>query len=158
MEAGVLLDTHVLQWWWWSPGLLSEVVRVRLSDANQRVVVSAASWLELSAALDSKAFAPQAFQAQALQAACTASGVVELLRRFPQALAEEGFRCLPIQPCHLQRAGRLREPPTGRGEATAEHAWRLWVDRLLVAQAQQERLRLVSLDPALAALGEPLLW
>ena len=33
-----------------------------------------------------------------------------------------------------------------------------WIDRLLVAQAQQENLQLISLDPALEALGEPLLW
>jgi len=28
----VLLDTHVLQWWWWCPGLLSPLVRSLLKQ------------------------------------------------------------------------------------------------------------------------------
>lgn len=145
MTRGLLLDTHVLQWWWCSPGLLSAAVRERLSDREQPVAASALSWLELSVALAGDA---------------SATGLVNLLHRFPQALAEEGFSCLPIQPAHLGRAGRLPLPGLaaagqGGGEAAA---WRGWLDRLLVAQAQQEGLRLVSLDPALASLGEPLFW
>jgi PIN domain nuclease of toxin-antitoxin system len=145
MTAGLLLDTHVLQWWWCSPGLLSDAVRERLVDGAQRVSVSAASWLELSVALRSTAPAP---------------GLAELLRRFPQALAEEGFGCLPIQPSHLHRAGLLPEPCCGvHGEGLGgAEIWRCWVDRVLVAQARQEGLQLVSLDPAFAALEEPLLW
>lgn len=145
MITGLLLDTHVLQWWWCAPGLLSDAVRERLSDRQQPVAVSVASWLELSVVLGCDA---------------PVAGGVNLLHRFPQALAEEGFSCLPIQPSHLRRAGRLPlscQAPVGErhGEAAA---WRWWLDRVLVAQAQQEGLRLVSLDPALAALGEPLLW
>lgn len=132
MPPGLLLDTHVLHWWWCSPALLSRRVRERLRDGDQAVVVSAASWLELSVALH----LPDA-------------GVADLLRRFPESLAEDGFSFLALQRCHLQRAGRLRGPSTG---------WASWIDRLLVAQAQQDNLQLISLDPALEALGEPLLW
>lgn len=146
MTPGLLLDTHVLQWWWCSPGLLSAAVRARLGDSHQRVVVSAVSWLELSVALETVAF----------EAERPAAGLYALLRRFPQALAEEGFSLLPVQRAHLQRAGRRQE--TASGSARTAAAWSLWVDRLLVAQAQEEGLRLVSLDPALAALGVPLLW
>lgn len=145
MTPGLLIDTDVLQWWWCSPGLLSAAVRERLSDREQPVAVSAVSWLELSVALDGEA---------------SAAGLLNLLHRFPQALAEEGFSCLPLQHAHLRRAGRLLLPgPAVAGQGGGEAvAWRGWLDRLLVAQAQQEGLRLVSLDPVLAALGEPLFW
>lgn len=142
MTTGLLLDTHVLQWWWCSPGLLSAAVLKRLGDREQPVAVSAVSWLELSVLLDGDG---------------SANGFANLLHRFPQALAEEGFSCLPIQPAHLARAGRLPLPAlAAAGQGGGE--WRGWLDRLLVAQAQQEGLRLVSLDPALASLGEPLFW
>ncbi len=126
--------------------MLSAAVRERLGDREQPVEVSALSWLELSVALAGDA---------------SAAGLVNLLHRFSQALAEEGFSCLPIQPAHLAHAGRLPPPALasggpGGGEPAA--AWRGWLDRLLVAQAQQEGLRLVSLDPALASLGEALFW
>ena len=52
MTTGLLLDTHVLQWWWCSPRLLSAAVRERLGDREQPVAVSALSWLELSVALE----------------------------------------------------------------------------------------------------------
>lgn len=139
MASGVLLDTHVLQWWWCSPGLLSARVLRQLKDREQLVVVSAVSWLELSVALGG--IAPPTGQ--------PATDVAELLRHMPQALADEGFTVLPVQLCHLQRAARLRGPHEG---------WSGWIDRLLVAQAQQEGLQLISLDPALAGWGEPLLW
>lgn len=132
MPPGLLLDTHVLHWWWCSPALLSRRVRERLRDGDQAVVVSAASWLELGVALH-----------------LPDGGVAELLRRFPESLAEDGFSFLPLQLPHLQRAARLQTPSNGMAG---------WIDRLLVAQAQQEGLQLISLDPALEALGEPLLW
>ena len=77
------------------------------------------------------------------------AGIAELLRRFPECLAKDGFSFLPLQLSHLQRATRLQTPSDGMAG---------WIDRLLVAQAQQEGLQLVSLDPALEGLGEPLLW
>lgn len=134
MANGVLLDTHVLHWWWCRPALLSRSVRHRLTDGDQTVVVSAVSWLELSVALESSA---------------PAGGMAELLRRFPGTLAEEGFSFLPLQLCHLERAARLGGPSDGLPG---------WIDRLLVAQARQEGLQLISLDPALEPLGEPLVW
>jgi PIN domain nuclease of toxin-antitoxin system len=134
MANGVLLDTHVLHWWWCRPVLLSRSVRHRLTDGDQTVVVSAVSWLELSVALESSA---------------PAGGMAELLRRFPGTLAEEGFSFLPLQLCHLERAARLGGPSDGLPG---------WIDRLLVAQARQEGLQLISLDPALEPLGEPLVW
>ena len=45
----VLLDTHVLQWWWCCPGLLSPLVRSLLKQPAQPIWVSAISLMELSA-------------------------------------------------------------------------------------------------------------
>jgi hypothetical protein len=47
---GLLLDTHVLLWWWISPRLLTPKVLERLQDPQQAVLVSAASLWELSLA------------------------------------------------------------------------------------------------------------
>jgi len=139
MASGVLLDTHVLHWWWCAPSLLSAKVLHQLKDGDQMVVVSAVSWLELSLAVESVA----------RPSGQPAAEVAEVLHQFPQALADEGFTFLPLQLSHLRRAARLRAPTEG---------WGSWIDRLLVAQAQQEGLQLISLDPALAGWGEPLLW
>jgi len=139
MAAGVLLDTHVLHWWWCSPALLSQSVRRRLKNGDQEVVVSAISWLEPCLALEKAV--PRTAQLQ--------SDVAELLRRFPESLADDGFRFLPLQISHVQRAARLRGPTDGLPG---------WINRVLVAQAQQEGLQLVSLDPTLEVLGEPLVW
>jgi len=114
-------------------------VRRRLKNGDQEVVVRAISWLELCVALEKAA--PKTAQLQ--------SDVAELLRRFPESLADDGFRFLPLQISHVQRAARLRGPSDGLPG---------WMNRVLVAQAQQEGLQLVSLDPALEVLGEPLVW
>ena len=45
----LLLDSHVLQWWWCCPGLLSPLVRSLLLDPAMPLWVSAMSLLELSA-------------------------------------------------------------------------------------------------------------
>ena len=46
----LLLDTHVLLWWWICPRLLTSRVLARLQDPQQTVLVSAASLWELSQA------------------------------------------------------------------------------------------------------------
>lgn len=149
MANGVLLDTHVLHWWWCRPELLSRSVRHRLTDGDQTVVVSAVSWLELSVALESSAPGTTVPGTTSPGMSEPAGGMAELLRRFPGTLAEEGFSFLPLQLCHLERAARLGGPSDGLPG---------WIDRLLVAQARQEGLQLISLDPALEPLGEPLVW
>ena len=44
----LLLDTHVLLWWWICPRLITPRVLERLQDPEQAVLVSVASLLELS--------------------------------------------------------------------------------------------------------------
>lgn len=133
--SGFLLDTHALQWWWCSPRLLSEPVREVLRDPAQRVVVSAASWFEL-------AEAHRAGQLPGLEVA---------LERFPQLLEADGLGFLPVWPNHLQRAGKAAPARVDPGPVDP-------IDVLLVAQAELENLRLISLDAALASLGAPLFW
>jgi len=138
--SGFLLDTHALQWWWCSPRLLSEPVREVLRDPAQRVVVSAASWFELAAA-------HRVGQLPGLELA---------LERFPQLLEADGLTFLPVWPNHLQRAGKIAHVQLSH--AQAPHSQVDPVDAVLVAQAELENLRLISLDAALASLGARLFW
>ena len=125
----LLLDSHVLLWWWCCPLLLTPHVRNALADPQQPVLVSAASLQELSAA--------------------ARNGDLPELRpvlwQLPQLVEQEGFRLLPISASHALLAGQL----SGPGDD---------IDRLLLAQAQLENLRLVSADPALHRPGSAWLW
>ena len=62
------------------------------------------------------------------------------------SLAREGFEELPVTAAHGEAAGAL--PPHHRDP----------FDRMLVAQAKAERLTVVTVDPAFAAYGVPVVW
>ena len=62
------------------------------------------------------------------------------------ALAREGFEELPVTAAHGEAAGAL--PPHHRDP----------FDRMLVAQAKAERLTVLTVDPAFAAYGVPVVW
>ena len=62
------------------------------------------------------------------------------------ALARERFEELPVTAAHGEAAGAL--PPHHRDP----------FDRMLVAQAKAERLTVVTVDPAFAAYGVPVVW
>jgi PIN domain nuclease of toxin-antitoxin system len=63
-----------------------------------------------------------------------------------EALAANRFHALPITVAHALAAGRL---PRHHDDP---------FDRMLVAQAQAERLTLVTHDPQLQPYGIPILW
>ena len=126
----VLLDTHVLQWWWCCPGLLSPLVRSLLKQPAQPIWVSAISLMELSAMARTAANLP-------LQTALT---LVQL------DLEDEGLQLLNLQPQHLQRACR------GPLAQLALH------DALLLAQAEVEGMTLLSANPALQGQAISPLW
>ncbi|MFM7548270.1 MAG: type II toxin-antitoxin system VapC family toxin [Cyanobacteriota bacterium] len=127
---GVLLDTHTLLWWLAEPERLSEAAHAAIADPTARVVVSAASGWEIATKV----------RLGKLPAA------LDLLSDLPELLACQGFELLPIQLRHGLRAGSY--PMAHRDP----------FDRLLAAQAEQEHLTLVSLDPALRPFPCQVLW
>lgn len=119
----MLLDTHVVLWW-----LQGDVER--LSD---EVV-----------ALLSDPSTPVTISAVVVWEASIKRGLGKLDPPLPDLLARlraAGIRILPITAEHADRVGSL--PPIHRDP----------FDRLLVAQAQEEGLPIVSADPLLAAYG-----
>lgn len=130
--ATVVLTKHGRPW---ARLVLSEPVREVLRDPAQRVVVSAASWFELA----------EAHRAGQL------TGLEVALERFPQLLEADGLGLLPVWPNQLQRAGKAAHSRLSHPQVDP-------VDAVLVAQAELENLRLISLDAALASLGARLFW
>lgn len=126
----LLLDTHALQWWWCSPGLLSPLVRSLLNNPAVPIWVSAISLLELSHV--ARSGGDRAFQAA--------------LARIQLDLEDEGLQLLPVQPQHLQRACR---GPVAQLELH---------DAVLLAQAEVEGMALLSADPALQSATLTPLW
>ena len=120
-ERRLLLDTHVLQWWWCCPGLLSPLLRCLLFDPETQPWISGISLLELSA----------------LARNTNNSSLETALARVQLDLDNEGLSLLTVQPQHLQRA--CRSPLN----ALDMH------DAVLLAQAEQEGMVLLSADPAL---------
>jgi len=137
----LLLDTHVLLWWWCCPQLLTPRVRERLEDPRQAVAVSVASLWELSEA-EQRAELPE---------------LSPVIWQLPELVLQEGFALLPIQPRHGLLAGQWREPGPGRAGMNRlrpiDHT-----GRLLLAQAQLENLTLVSADTTLRRAGARCLW
>jgi PIN domain nuclease of toxin-antitoxin system len=127
---GALLDTHALIWWVTGDERVSPRLRRLIGDADTDVYVSAATaWEIATKARIGKLKAPEG-----------------LLRDFVESVELLGFRPLPITLRHGHDAGRL--PGAHRDP----------FDRMLAAQAQAERLSLLSLDPAFGALGVATIW
>lgn len=126
----LLLDTHALIWWLEGNRRLSGRAGRAIGGQGNAVVVSAASAFEIAMKVR-------------LGRLTVPSRVASDL---PGVLGEEGFLPLEITIAHAQAAGELR----------GDHADPF--DRLLVAQARIEGLRLVSNDKALKALGAETYW
>jgi PIN domain nuclease of toxin-antitoxin system len=127
--VSLLLDTHVLIWWSIDAPQLS-----RQADAVIRgepiVYVSAASVFEITTK-------------HRLGKLPQVEGVVHDLARF---IADEGFRELSITVTHAQIAGTLSGPSRDP------------FDRLLIAQAMSENLRLVSIEQSFDTYPIRRLW
>lgn len=126
----LLLDTHALLWWWLADPQLSRKARTAITDTANEVWVSAASAWEIATK----------------QRLGKLDGVPTASQRFLELVAADGFLLLPISAAHALRAGAL----------AGEH--RDPFDRMLVAQAELERARIVSRDPALSLLGAKTIW
>ena len=112
----VLLDTHALIWWLAGDAQLSAAARAAIEDDANEVFVSAASAWEISTK----------------HRLGKLPLVGPLAVDFAREMREQGFTALPITLEHGQVAGALpgdhRDP----------------FDRMLVAQAREEKMGLIS--------------
>lgn len=125
----ILIDSHILLWWFSRSRRLSPPVRQAIEDPQNRVYVSAAAAWELAikvnlGKLDAKS----------------------LISNFPQLLLEEGFHRLAISTDHALRAGTL---PRHHNDP---------FDRMLVAQAQALNCPIVSTDLVFDSYGVRRIW
>ena len=125
-----LLDSHVLLWWWFEPERLSPTVQGLLADPATPVLVSAATVWELSLK-HHQGKLPELEQA---------------IADLPGLLQADGFQPLPIALAHGLRAGSYCQPHRDP------------FDRMLAAQAELERLVLLTADPQLSTFPCRTLW
>lgn len=126
----LLLDTHALLWWWTDDAQLPASARQDIANPDNQIWVSAASAWEIATK----------------QRIGKLPGVPDASTHFMTLVSADGFTLLPISAMHALRAGSY----------PAEH--RDPFDRMLAAQAELERLTLLSLDPALAQFGIATRW
>lgn len=124
----LLLDTHVLVWWWNDPARLSKAAHAAIGKESNQVLISAGSCYEIDYKRDKS----------------------DELNRLPRSLEDavltEGFEWLAITPRHATEAACL-----------PRHHRDPW-DRLLVGQARIERAVLVTADSWISAYGVQTLW
>lgn len=125
----LLLDTHALIWWFLDDPRLGRAADAAIREAEE-VFISAVSAWEITLK-HRYGKLPEADL---------------LVRDFVGLIEAEGFRGLDLAIIHAQRA------------AAYDQAHRDPFDRLLVAQAEVERLTLVSRDAAFDAFGVKRLW
>jgi len=114
----VLLDTHVVLWWFERAAQVSVRARKLIEDPGVAVFVSAASAWEIAIK----------YKAGKLEAAAS------LVSRFADALEQDHFTELPVSARHAIAAGLL------------ETRHKDPFDRVLIAQARLEDLAIVSTD------------
>ncbi len=126
----VLLDTHALLWWLAGDGQRSSMARQTMADPANESFVSAASAWEVSTK----------FRIGKLP------GAGPLAVDFAREVRQQGFVALAISLEHAQVAGALvgdhRDP----------------FDRMLIAQAREEKMALVSNDAAFDAFDVQRVW
>jgi PIN domain nuclease of toxin-antitoxin system len=126
----LLLDTQALVWWLLDDPALPKRVAAALRAPGNEVFVSSASAWEIA----TKYRLGRMPQAESL------------VQGFREILEEQRFAALPVSVEHALAAGLLK----------AEHTDPF--DRMLVAQARLEGLRLVTGDQALKPLVSTVLW
>ncbi|WP_457767383.1 type II toxin-antitoxin system VapC family toxin [Cyanobium sp. ULC082] len=136
--AGYLIDSHVLLWWWFDPDRLSSAVRERLIDPTNPILVSAASVWELSLKYH-RGKLPE---------------LADAIADLQGLLQADGFIGLPITAAHGLRAGAYPQPHRDPHRSAEDCVF----DRILAAQAELERLVLLTADSQLSAFPCQTLW
>jgi PIN domain nuclease of toxin-antitoxin system len=126
----LLLDTHVLFWWFVEPDRLSAAAFAAIECDDAEVYVSVASCWEMAIKVGIGKW-PEA------------AALVDI---FDDEVLKAEFFLLPISIAHVRSAGLMTSPHRDP------------FDRLLAAQAIIENLSLVTADPKLATLGATVLW
>ena len=126
----ILLDTHAFLWWVNAAPALPRRARAAIANPRNQCWLSLVSCWEMAI--------------KTSLGKLTLAGGVE--RFIPEQMALNGFHELPIEFRHVSRVARLafhhRDP----------------FDRLLVAQAVEEGLPIVSADHVFAAYGVQRIW
>lgn len=126
----LLLDTHVFLWWVTDNPALSSRARELIADTGNEVFFSAVSGWEI-----------------AIKAKLGRLSVDEDLERFiTQELQNNSFQVLPI---YLNHALRVFSLPDHHRDP---------FDRLLIAQAQVEKIPIISGDPELQKYLVDVVW
>jgi PIN domain nuclease of toxin-antitoxin system len=129
-RSDYLLDSHVLLWWWFDPQRLSPAAHALLIEPSNQILVSAASIWELSLKVH-RGKLPE---------------LERVIADLPGLLQADGFQELPITAAHGLRAGAYPQPHRDP------------FDRMLAAQAELDRLVLLSADPQLSSFPCQILW
>lgn len=126
----VLLDTHVFLWWVEGDRALPARARAVLADQENECIISLVSAWEL-----------------AIKAGLGKLKLALPVKRYVHEHAEaNGFRMLDINMAHI---GRLETLPPHHGDP---------FDRLLIAQAVEEKLPVVTADPVFRKYGVRRIW
>jgi PIN domain nuclease of toxin-antitoxin system len=126
----VLLDTHTLLWWLDGDRRLSRRARNLIGADDNSVLVSAASAWEISTKVRLGKL----------------PGAIDVAAELPAVLRQQNFEPLPITIVHALRAGNLPGPHRDP------------FDRMLIAQAQDEDLALVSNERVFDVYGVRRVW
>lgn len=126
----VLLDTHALLWWLAGDEQLTDRARRTIAHSANEVFVSAASAWEITTK----------------HRLGTLPGIGPLAVDYQREIQRQGFVPLPIGLGHAQVAGSL----------AGEH--RDPFDRMLIAQAREEKMALVSIERLFDAYGVRRVW
>ena len=126
----LLLDTHALLWWFLDDDRLSSRVRREIADEDNDVYVSAASAWEIATK----------------QRIGKLGGVPDATTRYGELVLANRFDHLSISHHHALRAGGY----------DSNHPDPF--DRILAAQAELDRLRLVTSDDAFDDFPVSTLW
>lgn len=126
----LLLDTHVLLWLAHEPNKLSALVRDAIESGDHAILVSAVSAMEIATKHRNEKLEYR----------------TSLATHFTREVESQGFTPLAISCEHAQWAGNIT--------SLHKDPW----DRLLAAQAQLDKLAVVTVDKFFAEIGVTTFW